>query len=122
MRVLIDSSSFLVKALLAKFGYEVELASDGKELITLFKNAMITGQPFDGVIMASTVHGGMGGKEAIRKLKQIDPGINALVSSGYSTDPIMADYKKYGFCGVLVKPFQLGELKKAIRQLFVQKP
>ena len=74
-------------------------------------------QPFDAVIMDLTIPGGMGGKEAIKRLLEIDPEVKAIVSSGYSNDPIMADFKKYGFCGVVAKPYTLEELGEALSVL-----
>ncbi|MBW8003160.1 MAG: response regulator, partial [Planctomycetes bacterium] len=72
------------------------------------------GRPFDAVILDLTVPGGMGGKLAIEKLLKIDPGIKAVVSSGYSNDPIMTEYRKYGFCGVVAKPYKIKELSETL--------
>ena len=80
---------------------------------------METGLPFDFVILDLTIPGGMGGKEAIKKILQIDPKAKVIVSSGYSNDPVMANYKEYGFSGVIAKPFQLKNLQKAINSVFV---
>jgi CheY-like chemotaxis protein len=96
--------------MIAAIGYEVELAKDGKEAVELYKKAMNSAEPFDAVILDLTVPGGMGGKEAIKKLREIDPHINALVSSGYSNDHVMANFRKYGFNDVIVKPYTPQEL------------
>ncbi|MEW5767580.1 MAG: response regulator [bacterium] len=95
-------------------GYKVETASDGEEAIEMYKEAKSTGEGFDVVIMDLTIPGGMGGREAVKRLLQIDPDVHVIVSSGYSTDPIMADFRKYGFGGVLVKPFKINELSKIL--------
>ena len=86
-------------------GYEVEYAEEGNEAIALYKKAMEASKPFDAVILDMTIRRGMGGKESIKKLLGIDPDVKAIVSSGYSNDPIMADFREYGFSDVLAKPF-----------------
>ena len=72
------------------------------------------GRPFDLVILDLTVPGGMGGKETIKALGRIDPQVRAIVSSGYSNDPVMAEFNKHGFCGVVAKPYKLQELARAV--------
>ncbi len=103
-----------VGKMLTHLGYETEFAKDGVEAIDLYKKAKDAGQPFDIVIMDLTIPGGMGGKEAIQKLIAIDHGVKAIVSSGYSSDPIMANYKEYGFKGVITKPYTIKELNEIL--------
>ena len=102
-------------------GYKVEFARDGIEAIELYKKAKESGKPFDAVILDLTVPGGMGGKEAFGKLLEIDPEVKAIVSSGYSNDPIMADYKEYGFRGVVAKPYKLRELSEELHRVIMGK-
>ena len=87
--------------ILSLLGYEVVLVSDGQEAIVSYGEAQKSSAPFDAVIMDLTVPGGMGGYEAMKILRKMDPNVRAIVSSGYSTDPIMADYKSYGFKGIV---------------------
>jgi len=101
--------------MLTKMGYEVSVATDGKEAIEMFRQAQKTEEPFDIVIMDLTVPGGMGGKEAIQKLKILDPNVKALVSSGYSNDPIMSNFRRYGFQGVVKKPYRIQDMSDALR-------
>jgi CheY-like chemotaxis protein len=75
------------------------------------------GAPFDAVIMDLTVPGGMGGREAMERLLEIDPTVTAIVSSGYSNDPVMANYREYGFQAVLTKPYQLHDLEQVVRRV-----
>jgi len=82
------------------------------------KMARDKGRPFDLVILDLTVKGGMGGEEAIAKIREIDPNVKAVVSSGYADSPIVADYRAYGFSAVLNKPFRLASLKDCLN-LFV---
>ena len=104
----------MIKQMLNKLGYEVEFAADGAEAIELYKEAKASGQKFDAVILDLTVPGGMGGMEAIGKLYEIDPEIKAIVSSGYSNNPIMSGYEAYGFKGAIAKPYEIEELSKTL--------
>ena len=104
-------------AMLRQLGYEAHAANDGEETITRYLQAKKDGQPFDLVIMDLTVPGGMGGKETIGHLRQLDPQVKAVVSSGYANDPIMANFNKYGFCGVAPKPFSLQELSELLQMI-----
>ncbi len=117
-RILVMDDEELVSevtgAILKTLGYEVEFAKDGSEAIELYKKTMKSGKPFNVVIMDLTIPGGMGGKEAIRKLAEIDPGVKAIVSSGYFNDPVMAEFKKYGFVGVMAKPYKIEELSETL--------
>ncbi len=107
----------LLESELTDVGYEVELTVDGAEAIEQYRKAKESGQPFDAVILDLTVPGGLGGKDVIRKLLEIAPDVKAIVSSGYSTDPIMADFKDYGFRGVVAKPYKMEQLEKTLRSL-----
>lgn len=100
---------------LVNTGYEVEFANDGKEAVQLYAIARDYGRPFDAVILDLTVPGGMGGKETIVRLLEINPLVKAVVSSGYSTDPIMGDYKKFGFKGMVNKPCRAEELINVLK-------
>lgn len=107
--------------MLGRNGFKVETAGDGIEAIELYKKAKESGDPFDVVIMDLTVPGGMGGKEAVRRLREFDPRVRAVVSSGYSDDAMMSDYRSYGFCGIIVKPYSMDELLKILNQVLNEK-
>ena len=106
--------------LLSADGYEVELTSDGAEAVKRYAEARESGQPFGAVILDMTIPGGMGGKETIKKLLEIDPNIIAIVSSGYSRDLVMAKYKQYGFSAVATKPYSAGELERTLQRLLIR--
>ncbi len=97
-----------------RIGYEITFAKDGSETIRLYEQAMKSGQKFDIVILDLTIPGEGGGKETIKRLLAIDAGVKAIVSSGYSEDPVMANYRSYGFKGVLPKPYEVEELSEVI--------
>ncbi|MGA2401415.1 MAG: ATP-binding protein [Syntrophobacteraceae bacterium] len=101
--------------MLHHLGYvDVEHSREGAETVELFTRAQACGAPFDLVMLDLTVKGGMGGKETIKRLKEIDPNIRAIVLSGYSSDRVMSDYANYGFCGALRKPYTMRELTAAL--------
>ena len=100
-------------------GYEVELTIDGSEAIELYSRARECGQSFEAVILDLTVPGGMGGKKAIKKLLEIDPEVKAIVSSGYSNDPVMAEFREYGFRGFIAKPYKIQELSEVLHRLIM---
>jgi CheY-like chemotaxis protein len=100
--------------MLVRLGYTVDYAADGSEAVEKYRKAREHGRPFDAVLMDLTVPGGMGGKEAVRRLLEIDPAAKAIVSSGYSEDPVVADYRSYGFRGTVNKPYRLRELSEAV--------
>jgi PAS domain S-box-containing protein len=108
--------------MLRYLGCSVALARDGSEAIELYKKARQTNEPFDVVILDLTVPNGMGGKETIQELLKIDPQVKAIVSSGYSNDPIMAEYQEHGFCEVLGKPYRMSELSSELCKIMTWEP
>lgn len=107
----------LASELLRVLGYEAGFAKDGTETIAVYENALRSGRPFDAVIMDLTIPGGMGGKETILRLLRIDPAVKAIVSSGYSNDPVMAEHEFHGFKGVLPKPYNGDDLSSVLKQV-----
>jgi PAS domain S-box-containing protein len=103
--------------MLDDLGYEVRVAREGGEAIKLYEEAQESGHPFDAVILDLTVPGGMGGDEAIRKLREIDPEVKAIVSSGYSNDLIMSEYREYGFRDVVAKPYEIKKLSWVLHKV-----
>jgi nitrogen-specific signal transduction histidine kinase/ActR/RegA family two-component response regulator len=100
--------------MLQRLGCEVELVVDGKQAVKEYLRAKELNKPFDIVIFDLTVPGGMGGREALEELLTHDPNVKAIVASGYSHDPVMANPRKYGFQGVISKPFDIKTLVKTI--------
>jgi CheY-like chemotaxis protein len=108
-----DLSSEMLKHL----GYDVAICSTGTEAIALYQEAMRSGTPYSAVIMDLTIPGGMGGKETATRILEIDPAACLIVSSGYSNDPIMADYSNFGFSGAVSKPYNMAEFSQLISSL-----
>jgi CheY-like chemotaxis protein len=103
--------------MLERLGFDVVGARDGDEAVVLFARSRGEGPPFDAVILDLTVPGGMGGQEAMRRLRELDPRVRAIVSSGYSNDPVMASFRDHGFAGVIAKPCRMEELGEALREV-----
>jgi PAS domain S-box-containing protein len=101
-------------------GHKVELAEHGEEVIEKYNAAMESGNPFDVVILDLTIRGGMGGRETIERLLAVNPRIRAIVSSGYSDDAVVSDYRNYGFSARLTKPYKLQELSDTLNNLLIQ--
>ena len=112
-----ESIRDMVGEMLSYFGYEVEATGEGSEAIDLYKKAKKAGQSFDAVILDLTIPGGMGGEEVIQKLLEIDPQVKAIASSGYSNDPIMSEYKQYGFSKVVTKPYDVRKLSEILHKV-----
>lgn len=111
----------VVSEMLESFGYEADCVSDGAAALTQYQTALKSAKPYVLVIMDLTIPGGMGGREAIKKLLEIDAGAKVIVSSGYSNDPIMAAYRDYGFRGVAAKPYDLNELGKVLKNVIEER-
>ncbi len=119
-RVLLMDDDAMVRkvacAMLEACGYETLAAVDGGEALVLYQQAGEEGQGIDLVILDLTVPGAMGGVEALGKLREIDPAVRAIVSSGYSSDPVMANYQEYGFLEAVRKPYLLESLIAAVQK------
>jgi PAS domain S-box-containing protein len=100
----------LVKAALTPLGYEVTTVQEGSLAVDAYKRAMAEDRKFDAVISDLTIPGGMGGAECIKQLVELDPGVKAIVSSGYAMDPVMSRYREYGFCACIAKPYEVSDL------------
>jgi len=107
----------LVKAALTPLGYEVTTVQDAQSAIDAYKEAMEDDRKFDAVISDLTIPGGMGGAECIKHLIEIDPGVKAIVSSGYAMDPVMSRYREYGFCACIAKPYEISDLGHVVHDV-----
>ena len=112
-----DSIRMLAKLMFKRLDYDVITAPDGESALEAHAGAVADGRPFDLVVMDLTIPGGMGGKETIRKLREKDVKVPAIVSSGYSNDPVMANYEEHGFNGVLPKPYTMENMMRVLKQI-----
>jgi PAS domain S-box-containing protein len=112
-RILIMDDDSAVRSVLMQLlknaGYVVVCTASGSEAIAAYAAAMKEGNPFTVVVMDLTIPGGMDGKQAVAEVLKLDPLARVVVASGYSNDPIMANFRDYGFCGVIAKPFNIDE-------------
>ncbi len=125
-RVLVMDDEEIIRevacGMLSHFGYEVAVCGEGGEALALYQEAMGAGAPFSAVIMDLTIPGGMGGKETMKRLLEIDAGAVGIVSSGYCNDPILARHRDYGFRGVVTKPYNMDELGNVLDELLNEFP
>ncbi|MCK5216160.1 MAG: response regulator [Methanosarcinales archaeon] len=113
-----ENIRFLLSEILTSYGYITESACDGAQAIELYKKAHESANQFDLVILDLTIPAGIGGKETIKELIKIDPDVKGIVSSGYSNDAIMANYRQYGFSGVISKPYRPDDLVRVVQDVF----
>jgi CheY-like chemotaxis protein len=105
--------SIIVK-LLSKLGYQSDQAVNGQEVLEKFKAAKKGKNPFDLIILDLNIVDGMGGVETMEALKRLDENVKVIVSSGYSSDPVLSNYEEYGFIGRIPKPYLIKDLKDVI--------
>ncbi|MCW5784430.1 MAG: response regulator, partial [Nitrospirales bacterium] len=108
----------MVEDALTQFGYDVVSVPDGQTAIDLFSKALADGMKFEVVILDLTIPGAMGGVKAIQHLRNLDPHIKAIVTSGYSDDPIICHFQDHGFQGILIKPYKIFDLAKTLESMF----
>ncbi|HEX4086769.1 MAG TPA: ATP-binding protein [Chthoniobacteraceae bacterium] len=116
-----ESIRVLVARMLEMSGYQVETVKDGNEAIMLYMEALESGRAFDIVLLDLRVPRGMGGFEAFQAIRALDPGVQAIVSSGYSENPVMADFEKHGIAAVIPKPYSAQQLLGAVQKILVRR-
>lgn len=123
-RILILDDDKLViqtaKGIIENLGYKTDTADKPSNAIEKYRNEFENGNRYKFVIMDLTIPGDLGGKDVVKELLKIDPDVRAIVSSGYSTDPVMANYRDYGFTGILEKPYRTEEIVNLIRKIEVK--
>jgi PAS domain S-box-containing protein len=118
LKVLVMDDETMIRELatemLDMLGHKPESVYGGEQALERYAGAMASGDPYDLVVMDLTIPNGMGGKEAIVELLKLDPAARVIVSSGYSNDPVMGDFRKFGFSYVMPKPYKMRDFELAI--------
>lgn len=119
-----DEQSIRVVAgrMLRNLGYSVDLVTEGVSAVTMYQAALSSGKPYDLVILDLTIPGGMGGLETLSRLKRLTPDVRAIVSTGYSNDPVIANYRESGFHGYVGKPYRTEQLAQVVQQVLTPAP
>ena len=110
-----DHICALTASMLQSLDYKFDIAKNGDDAITFYKRYLNIGRPYDAVIMDLTVVGGLGGEETFRVLRELDPEVRAIVSTGYDNDDMARQYLDMGFCGYLTKPYRVADLGKVLK-------
>ena len=103
--------------IIKRLGYDVETCTEGTKAVEIYTKAMESNKPFNAVILDLTNQLGMGGKETMEKLLEIDPDVKGIIITGYYNDPVVTNYKAYGFSGYLTKPATRDELDRIISEV-----
>jgi CheY-like chemotaxis protein len=106
-----------MEEILGLLGYSADFAEDGAKAVELYRNAQDAGEPYEVVITDLTIPGGMGGKETIQKLQELDPQVKAIVFSGYADDPILSHHSEFGFKGFIKKPYTINDVSESLHQV-----
>jgi len=119
--MIMDDEEMVLKVttkMLEHLGFAVVATRDGEAAIAKYRQLLDEGKTVTAIILDLTIPGGMGGRDAVHAIHRINSSAKIIASSGYSTDPIMADYQEYGFSSSITKPFNLNDLRQAISVAF----
>jgi PAS domain S-box-containing protein len=118
--LLLEDDAMIAESLamaLEESGFRAKAATDGADIVRMYREAFEAGRPFAAVVMDLTVPEGMGGREALEVLRGIDPGVRAIATSGYANNPVMTDYGEHGFLGALEKPYRIEDLLDMLKSI-----
>ncbi len=121
--LLMDDEEAILSAtseMLTFLGHEVIVAENGDAAASLYKKAQGSKAPFDAVILDVTVPGGKGAEQTLPRLRELDPSVKVIVSSGYATHPLVTGFATNGFNASLIKPYGFKELEESLARAFLQ--
>lgn len=107
----------VVSRMLQFLGYEVIVTADGDEAVAAYRSALEAGERFDAVILDLTVLAGLGGREAMQAIIEVDPQAVAIASTGYTEDEVVERPRDFGFAGVLAKPYRIDDLRAKLESV-----
>ncbi|MDD3406655.1 MAG: response regulator [Methanomicrobium sp.] len=107
----------IMSVFLSRGGYDVVCSKSGTQALGIFKNEFSSGSRFDLAILDVSIPGDMGAKELLKPMRETDPDIKVIITSGDSVQGAMDDPEKYGFSGSLKKPFRSGDLLRLVQEL-----
>jgi len=107
----------LTGAMIASLDYTHDVARNGDEALQLYRRYLNVKRPYDAVLLDLTVIGGMGGEECFKRLRELDPEVRAIVTSGYDDDDMIKRYLEMGFVGYITKPYRVGDLGRVLKSV-----
>lgn len=107
----------LSKRVLEPLGYDVETVEEGARAIAAFKIAKASGRDFQAALLDLDIPGGMGGAEAAQRLKDMDPSIKVIATTGRSDSPVLSDLHAHGFDDAALKPWTPAHLSRVFRRV-----
>jgi two-component system, cell cycle sensor histidine kinase and response regulator CckA len=116
-----ESIRTIAGTILQRIGLEPVSVTDGGAAVREFSLAQHNGRPFELVILDLTIPGGMGGREAMELIRKLDADVPAIVSSGYSSDPVLANFEAYGFQAIVPKPYEISQLTEVVQKLLANR-
>ena len=108
--------------ILSLLGFQVDTVCDGEAALSSYRKAKEEGLPYTLLVMDLTIRGGMGGVETIQRLREMDPEVLAIVSSGYSSGSVLSEYREYGFSGIVSKPYRVEEMARVVERVLREAP
>lgn len=118
--LIMDDDALIAESLyemLSLQGCTAVIATNGDDAIEAFAQAKNRNSPFTVAILDLTIKGGRGGVEIVDELRKHSPSCKFIATTGYTNEPIIANFREYGFDAILRKPYTMDELIRLLSQL-----